>query len=473
MTIVFKFIYMNWVLKKVSRLERMIKHVGYSPVLNSHEKRKLGIFNLMNVFLGFTLGILIPFLNWLSSDHISAARWWIPCGPLIISIIALLGNHFHRYEASGMCFFTLHTLLLAGIYALKMDIGTDLFFICFGVLSVFFLRNVYNIIFSFCLSMTCYFLVHGFSKDHEYSLEASNYDLYLLNRLLAIFFIFYGIFLIRNENERYALQITNKNWQLRRSHGKISAQKMELAERATLMEAQANQLTELNSLKNRLFSVVAHDLRGPLHALHHLFRNMERYDIPGDKIKILLPEVVDDLSRTAIHIENLLQWAKSQMHSEAIKPQVFELSKIVSEVLAFLRLQTDAKQLHIKSRMDRPVHVFADEEMVKLVLRNLLSNAIKFTPEGGVITLDAMEGERDIEVSVEDTGAGISPDNLKNLAEGMHYTTLGTEDELGTGLGLMLCKEFLSRNGGRLAVRSKPGIGSIFSLFLPKAPDNI
>jgi len=376
---------------------------------------------------------------------------------------------YHRlYEKARLCFFILHPCLLTITYALKIDFGTDLFFVCYGVVSVFFLQSVYNIIFSFSLSMTCYFIAHGFGNSYEYSLETASYDLFLLNHLLAIFFIFYGIFLIRNENVRYQLKIISKNQKLRRSNGKIRVQKKELSDRAVLMEEQALQLRELNSLKNKLFSVVAHDLRNPLHALHNLFRNMERYDMPGDQIKILIPDVVKDLGHTAVHIENLLQWAKTQMQSEAAKPQVLDISAIVREVLGFLRLQVEAKKLSVDSRIDKPVYVYADRGMIDLVLRNLLSNAIKFTPEEGTITLGAREKAAHIEVFVQDTGVGISHDVMQKLTNDIQYSTNGTANETGVGLGLMLCREFLSRNGGRLEIHSKPGAGSVFCFFLPK-----
>jgi len=460
---------MNAVLKKISFVEKKIRYFGYTPLLNGHEKRKLGIFNLMNFSFGFILGILIPLMTWSGGSHFPCFVWCcVSAGPLSISAIAAICISHNKYEQARISFFLLHPLLLTGIYALRIDIGTDLFFICYGVLSVFFLQSVYNIIFSFSLSMTCYFIAHGPGRSFEYSLVNDSYDLFLFNRLMAIFFIFYGIFLVRNENVRYQLQIINKNRNLRNSNRKIRTQDKELSQRATLMEEQSLQLRELNSLKNKLFSVIAHDLRGPLYALHNLFRNMERYDLPGDEIKMLVPELVKDLGHTTFHIENLLQWAKSQMHSEDLRPRVLDISGLIIEVLGFLHLQIEAKSLRIENHITRPMYVYADSGMINLVLRNLLSNAIKFTPKEGTITLRAQESPSGIEVFVQDTGTGISPEDLKKLSEGIEHTTPGTTNEPGTGLGLMLCREFLSRNGGQLGVHSDPGKGSIFSFTLPK-----
>jgi signal transduction histidine kinase len=168
-------------------------------------------------------------------------------------------------------------------------------------------------------------------------------------------------------------------------------------------------------------------------------------------------------------MENLLQWAKSQMYAEAVEPQLLDISKITQEVLQLLRLQADAKKIYIRSKLERPVFVYADKDMINLVLRNLLSNAIKFTPFEGTISIEAREMLSHIEVYVQDTGTGITEDVIQKLMmEDIYYTTKGTDGEAGTGLGLMLCKEFLSKNGGRMHVQSEPGKGSIFSFTLPK-----
>ena len=161
---------------------------------------------------------------------------------------------------------------------------------------------------------------------------------------------------------------------------------------------------------------------------------------------------------------------KSQMQAEAMKPQVLDMAKITQEVLQLLRLQAEAKRIYVSSRIEKPVYVYADKEMINLVLRNLLSNAIKFTPEEGRIFIGAREDRSHIEISVEDTGRGINPADLQKLMKDIYYSTPGTRGESGTGLGLMLCKEFLTRNGGFMRVESEPGKGSIFSFTLPRSP---
>ncbi|WP_431209711.1 sensor histidine kinase [Puia sp. P3] len=345
-------------------------------------------------------------------------------------------------------FFILYPAVTVAIYALRVDAGVEIFFLLYGVLSVFFLNNIVNIIVSFLLSMTCYFMVCTVWKNYDFSLERNNIYFYVFNHLVAVFFIFYGLLLIKNENTRYQEQTRDKNWQLRRSNLKILRQKADISGKAALLEEQTHQLTELNTLKNKLFSVIAHDLKAPLYALRNLFRNVQLYDLPGDEIKLLIPEVVSELTYTTGLMENLLQRAKSQMQAESIKPQLLDISRITQEVLQLLRLQAEAKHIYIQSKIERPVFVYADKDMINLVLRNLLSNAIKFTPEEGLIFVEAREERSHIEVLVQDNGMGISQEGVQRLMGESYYSTRGTLGEAGTGLGLMLCKEFLSRNGG-------------------------
>jgi signal transduction histidine kinase len=260
----------------------------------------------------------------------------------------------------------------------------------------------------------------------------------------------------------------DKNWQLRRSNLKILRQKADITGKSALLEEQTSQLTELNSLKNKLFSVIAHDLKAPLYALRNLFRNVQIYDLPGEEIKMLVPEVVNELTYTTGLMENMLQWAKSQMQAESVKLQLLDVAGIAREVLQLLRLQADAKHIYISSKIEHPIFVYADKDMINLVMRNLLSNAIKFTPIDGSIYVEARDLRSCIEISVQDTGTGISQEGLQRLMDENYYSTRGTGGEAGTGLGLMLCKEFLSKNGGRMNIQSTPGKGSTFSFTLPK-----
>ena len=442
-------------------------NIGYRPALGSYEKRKLGLFNFMNA-MGLLAGIIIPIVGLFSNGHFPLPVWIAGFSPAVISLAVLILTRHEQYELARIIYFTLYPLMTALTYSQHIDAGIELFFVLYAVLSVFFLKNIFNIGCAFTLSMSCYFLVMVIWKRYDYNLEYHNLYLYLFDHVLAIFFIFYSLLLIKNENTRYQNQTRDKNWQLRRSNLKILRQKADISGKAVLLEQQTQQLTELNTLKNKLFSIIAHDLKSPLYALRNLFQNVQLYDLPGDDIKLLVPEVVNELTYTTGLMENLLQWAKTQMQAESVKPQLLDIARVTGEVLQLLRLQAEAKRIYIDSKIQHPVYVYADKDMINLVFRNLVSNAIKFTPEEGSIHIEAREMRSHIEIVVQDTGTGISEEGLRRLMESNYYTTRGTGGETGTGLGLMLCKEFLSRNGGQMRIESQPGKGSTFAFTLPK-----
>jgi len=303
-----------------------------------------------------------------------------------------------------------------------------------------------------------------------------------LNHLLPACFIFYALFLIKKENTIYQFGILSKNHELNRVNGElfyaneqlnrvnleIKKQSTVIDEKARLLQKQTNELKELNSMKNKLFSVISHDLKTPLYALRNLFRGIQQYDLPAEEIKVYIPEVVNNLNFTTSLMENLLQWVKTQMQVNTLHPQVIDVTEMVREATDLLRLQADSKQICIDASIDNPIYIYADRDMISLVIRNLLSNAIKFTPSSGRVAIDIVEKLSLVELSVRDTGVGMEPEVVKQLFENKYYSTQGTANETGTGLGLMLCNDFISRNGGSLKVKSKVGEGSVFSFVLPR-----
>jgi two-component system, sensor histidine kinase and response regulator len=168
-------------------------------------------------------------------------------------------------------------------------------------------------------------------------------------------------------------------------------------------------------------------------------------------------------------LENLLTWSKCQTGNIFYKPEQLNLKKLAeAEVVAAGRDAT-GKNISLIMDIDKSISIFADRSSVSIVLRNLLNNAVKFTHRGGKIVVSAKENADNVEVSVTDDGIGIGTSELKKLfILDYNITTPGTDDERGTGLGLILCKEFIEKNGGQLSIVSEPGEGSTFSFTLPK-----
>jgi signal transduction histidine kinase len=446
---------------------RWLRSIGIVEKMNYYEKRKLGIFNQLNFFQLLT-GLLIPILGCLHKDQLPFRAWLLTCLPSIISISALLFNYRKKHQAALLCYFMLYPFFTGFVYLQGMNAGIELNFILYGVLAVFFLQDMGYMLFAVALSMINYFVLAVMLSYFRYDVHHENKLLFFANHLISLSFIFYGLYLIKKENASYQFRLLLKQKILQKKNREIVEQKAIIDEKVRLLEMQTRELVELNTLKTKLFSVVSHDLRSPMYALRNLFKNMHQKNVPAEEVKAMVPDVLMDLNYSIGLMENLLQWSKMQMQSGAAKPEELDVSKMINEVLQLMRLQAEAKQIFIENKNNSPVYVYADKDMVNLILRNLVSNAIKFTPNQGYIEIGVNEVASFVEVYVQDTGVGMSKDAIRQISESSFYTTKGTASESGTGLGLMLCKEFLQKSGGQMHIESQPGKGSVFSFTLPR-----
>lgn len=448
-------------------LLREIRSIGVGERMSYHEKKKLGIFNQLNFFQLLT-GILIPVLGLLHKDDVPSSAWLLATFPATVSMCALLFNYQRKHQAALLCYFILYPFFTGFVYLQGMNTGVELNFILYGVLAVFFLQDMGYMLFAVALAMINYFVVAVMLSYFTYDVRHEYKLLFFLNHIISLSFIIHGLYLIKKENTSHQSRLQQKRKVLLQKNIEINKQKEIIAEKVTLLETQTGELAELNTLKTKLFSVVSHDLRSPMYALRNLFKNMHQKNVPAQEIKNVVPDVLMDLNYTIGLMENLLQWSKTQMQSSAAKPEELEVSKMITEALQLLHLQAEAKQIYIENKNNLPVFVYADKDMVNLVLRNFLSNAIKFTPHQGYIEVGVNEVSSFVEIYVMDTGIGISKEAIKKINESNFYTTKGTASESGTGLGLMLCKEFLLKNGGQMHIESEPGKGSVFSFTLPR-----
>lgn len=431
-----------------------IKKIGYTDELDGYAARRLGIFNTLN-FIGLLTGIVIPLVAILNKGYLPVIAWIVAAAPAFISLVVLIANYYRRYNFAMLWYFILYPAITSLVYMDSIDVGIELFFILYAVFGVFFLQQLRLILLAISFSLINYFAVFVVEQNYEFVMRDINYSFYVFNHVLSVALIFIGLFLIKKENRDYQAEILNSNEELYRYTQEIEKQKEELA--------------ELNNLKSKLFSVISHDLRTPLYGLRNLFKSVEQYDLPAEEIKVLIPDVVKDLHYTTDLMENLLQWAKSQMKGESLSPQLIDMQKLIQDVQQVVRLQAENKQVYLKTKAEKPVYIYADKEMIEVVLRNLISNAIKFTPKEGEVVIDLKEDEELIEVLVRDTGTGMSEEAKNKLFGDEHFTTKGTSNESGTGLGLMICKEFLKKNGGNIHVESELGKGSTFAFTLPRA----
>jgi CheY-like chemotaxis protein len=239
------------------------------------------------------------------------------------------------------------------------------------------------------------------------------------------------------------------------------------------LRCQSKELLELNASKDKFFSIIAHDLRGPLSGimgLTELMADKNQYYTDNEKDELMV-----DLSHSARNtfnlLENLLEWSQMDRGVTDFKPQKLNLADVVLDCINILSESAREKRIALTVVVPNELEVFADKNMLQTVIRNLLSNAIKFTPKEGNVTISAKvsEGNRTV-ISVRDTGIGMKEELRKNLFRiDVNTKRPGTEGELSTGLGLLLCKEFVEKQGGEICVESVPDHGSVFSFTVPIA----
>jgi signal transduction histidine kinase len=247
----------------------------------------------------------------------------------------------------------------------------------------------------------------------------------------------------------------------------------EVKKRTFELKESKEQLARLNEKKDLIFSILAHDIRSPLNTLKgYLDILYDHYgEIPAEEVKKHLESIKGSIGTSIDLLDNTLYWSLSQMDSIKCTPSKIDMERMVRKVRGLYDLSLTRKQLTLETHFDRtPVAVWADENMVNIILRNLLSNAIKFTPEKNEIRIEVHVNEINAHISVIDSGIGMSEEAMQSLFQSDGGTIQrGTSNEKGTGLGLVLCRNFTQMNNGSIHVKSTPNKGTTFTVVLPLA----
>jgi len=234
------------------------------------------------------------------------------------------------------------------------------------------------------------------------------------------------------------------------------------------METRSEELERLNQVKDKFFSIISHDLRSPINALAGLLDLLDKGAVRPEELSRHIHELKSRFNHTRTLLNNLLDWTLLQMDKLSLQATRIDLHKIVDENIQLLGAVPN-KQIVLYNEIPGNTIGFADSNTVNLVIRNLMTNAIKFTNDGGKVVMGAEDHGAEWLITVRDNGVGMNDEVLKILFDKTApYTTRGTANEKGTGLGLILCKEFVEKNGGKIFVESEEGKGSKFSFTIPK-----
>jgi two-component system sensor histidine kinase/response regulator len=238
-----------------------------------------------------------------------------------------------------------------------------------------------------------------------------------------------------------------------------------------ILSATNIELQQANANKDKLLSIIAHDLRNPFSVLITFSKLL--LDSIDDFSKEDMLNYLNTFYQTSKNgydlLDNLLKWSKSQTGNMEIKVEVLDLRDLIEENITLLNSQANAKKIQMINKVPENLKAVADLNMILTIIRNLISNAIKFTPESGEIEIKGKSNKNHVEISVEDTGVGINQEDLDKIFRiETKHSTAGTADERGSGLGLILCKEFVEKNFGQLKATSEVNKGSKFYFTLPK-----
>jgi two-component system sensor histidine kinase/response regulator len=231
-------------------------------------------------------------------------------------------------------------------------------------------------------------------------------------------------------------------------------------------------IVELNKSRDKLYSIIAHDIRSPLASIKLTIEALlDGVLEPGsDEYKEIIFELNNTTDNTFQLLNDLLAWAKTQKESAVLNPRIIDIDFIINDCISLLRANADAKKISLINHLsDKENLCLIDEATIYIVFRNILSNAIKFTPENGTISFTSVQNKKNISISVSDTGVGMTKEVLDIILHtDENYTTPGTNKEMGTGLGMLMIKSFVQKNNGKMDIQSEPGKGTTVTIALPK-----
>jgi signal transduction histidine kinase len=290
-----------------------------------------------------------------------------------------------------------------------------------------------------------------------------------LSSVIAVLMVLVGIaffFNIRQKQKANQLlrlqqkEIQEKNDVLAQLNAEITVQNGEIKQ-------QKEEQEKLNIFKDKLFSIISHDLRNPLASLKGALFLFKSEMLTTEERADLVEKLARDLQSSSDLLDNLLNWTKTQMQGLRIMPDALNLSRLIEENFNLLKPQAEKKQIQLICNIPADITVLADLEMVKTVIRNLLHNAIKYTPSLGTVRVNTFLTDDYVITAIQDSGKGMSREEQNKLFSNDHFSKHGTENEKGSGLGLLLAKDFVEKNAGSIWVESVVNEGSTFSFTLP------
>ncbi len=318
--------------------------------------------------------------------------------------------------------------------------------------------------------------IYNFNVESNWYNNWWAYSFYfILTGLLIFGIVKLNIRRLEREKEHLEGIVIQRTAEVMHQNDEMILHKNEIESQAVKLQIQNNKLQELNATKDKLFSIIAHDLRNPFSSIlgfsELLVNNIDSY--PKEKIQKFAQTINESSNQTYKLLENLLEWSKIQRGTLVPDIQAYHLKEIVESIFMLCNEMAKIKNIALNNTISNEILINCDIEMTKTVLRNLIINAIKFTNSGGIVSILSRENKLQIEIEVRDTGVGIPAEKIPRLFNiEKNISTQGTEKEMGTGLGLLLCRELVEKQNGKIWVESKEGKGASFYFTMPVIFEN-
>jgi signal transduction histidine kinase len=430
----------------MKRLYRFTE-IGFDEEMSYSDKQRTVVLNYLNlVMFCFSLVRCIyvaaePVVNYAAFVKLMNA---LPIAVSLLFVILLFLKKQRLVLVAGILI--LPPMVVAVSYYTH-DTAVQLILLILPVLIFFFLNNFQYILLSFLYVAFWFASLFVIQNNifHEALHNSVDKPLTIINCTGALSILFFTLYAVKYQVWSFEKYILKKNQELR----------------------------TLNNVKDKIFTIVSHDLQAPLIGVDRLFNYFLQNGGNIDELKKMLPEIASEIKNTLNIFTNLLNWSKTQLKQVKVTPANINLQQQTCEMMAEVKTAADVKQIKLLNEVEYNSTAYADAEMFRIVLRNLVMNAIKYSYPNSIVTVYSRQEGDKIIIGVTDEGKGISASVQQSLLSVFDHTTAGTNDEKGYGLGLMICKELAELNNGSLHFNSEEGKGSDFRVELPCATTSL
>jgi signal transduction histidine kinase len=423
-------------------LQRLLS-LGISDEMHTYRSCQIRIFNWFNIF-GFVAGVIRLAYIIASPVEYTMLTVLVNILPVVLCLSMGVCMYFKRvYLAASISFFVFSPVFFI-VYAATLDSSIAMFLLLYFIFPFFFLQKTSYIIGAFTLTAVCFLLVY-IGDDLGllfYSQDFYAFDLTLacINLTTSIIFIFTCLYSIRDMVISYQRNISRKR----------------------------KELQKLNAVKDKLFSIISHDLRSPIASTAQFLELLKETEMNKEDFHYYLSELGITVENTREMMDKLLTWSRTHMNSGVIKTDNIAVREVVDASILFVKRQAETKNITIINEVNEQYCAIADKDITGIIIHNLIANAVKFSRPGENVTINAVKTtDGRLAIRVSDEGVGIPASMQHRILGTEFYTTIGTAKEKGSGLGLKMCQDLAAKNNAQLSFESIEGKGSTFSLSLP------